>query len=307
MNAATMRPASVTVLGVLNIVFGVLGLLGIVASAIVQYSGMVPALHEAHHFEHGGLIATWTNLMLLVGIAGGIGLTVSGIGLLRLRHWGRTLALIYVLLAVVSTVATSVMQSVLVIRPLLADSEALADPEVSATLLGAIFGVVGSIIGLIYPLLLWYFLTRPRVVAAFDAASAIDAVESASSDPPLQRRSDLANPYSAPATQTAAAWPPEQGGPSVVEAFIPTKNSMAIASYYLGLFSLFPCLGLPLGVTAVYFGIQGLKRVRQTPEARGGVHAWVGIVCGALFGFFNLLLVGMAVLGLIAAFATDRR
>ncbi len=67
------------------------------------------------------------------------------------------------------------------------------------------------------------------------------------------------------------------------------------------IFSLFPCLGFPLGVAAVCFGVQGLRRVRATPEVRGGAHAWVGLICGGLFGLFNLLLVGAMLLGIAAA------
>jgi hypothetical protein len=53
-----------------------------------------------------------------------------------------------------------------------------------------------------------------------------------------------------------------------------------------------------MGVAAVYFGLQGLSRVRQNPEVRGGAHAWVGLVCGALFGLFNLLLIVLVVVGI---------
>ncbi len=65
--------------------------------------------------------------------------------------------------------------------------------------------------------------------------------------------------------------------------------------------ALFPCLGFPLGVVAVYYGLQGPRRVRENPAVRGGAHAWVGIVCGSLFGLSNLLLLVLAILAFLAA------
>src|SRR5262245_11989698 len=63
---------------------------------------------------------------------------------------------------------------------------------------------------------------------------------------------------------------------------IPYKNGMALASYYTGVFSLIPCLGLILAPVALILGIMGLGYANKHPTARGKAHAWVGIVLGAL-------------------------
>jgi len=76
---------------------------------------------------------------------------------------------------------------------------------------------------------------------------------------------------------------------------IPYRNMPALISYYLAVFSSIPCLGIPLGLAAVVLGLIGLKRARERPEARGRVHAWVGIVFGALFGLGYLVLLGLFV------------
>ncbi|QDT14647.1 zinc finger Ran-binding domain-containing protein [Alienimonas californiensis] len=67
---------------------------------------------------------------------------------------------------------------------------------------------------------------------------------------------------------------------------IPYKNPPALIAYYLGLFSGFPLIGLPLGIAAFVLGIMGLKRRRENPKVKGSAHAWIGIGCG---GFFALL------------------
>lgn len=66
---------------------------------------------------------------------------------------------------------------------------------------------------------------------------------------------------------------------------IPLKNPMALSSYYIGLFSLLPFIGLLMGISAVVLGILGLKAARANPAIKGVTHAWVGIICG---GFWAL-------------------
>ena len=63
---------------------------------------------------------------------------------------------------------------------------------------------------------------------------------------------------------------------------IPYNNAPALIAYYLGLFSLFPLLGLPLGVAALVLGVLGLKKRRENPAVKGSAHAWIGIGCGTI-------------------------
>ena len=67
---------------------------------------------------------------------------------------------------------------------------------------------------------------------------------------------------------------------------VPYKNPWGLAAYYCGVFSAIPCIGALLGLVAVILGIIGVVHSRKYKEARGGIHAWVGIVAG---GFFFLL------------------
>jgi hypothetical protein len=71
---------------------------------------------------------------------------------------------------------------------------------------------------------------------------------------------------------------------------MPSKNGPALASYYFGVFSVIPLLGIPLGITAFILGIKGLRKVREHPEVKGKVHAWVGIIAGGLFSLLYLIL-----------------
>jgi hypothetical protein len=63
---------------------------------------------------------------------------------------------------------------------------------------------------------------------------------------------------------------------------IPTKNPKALWAYYLGVFALVPCFGIPLAIAALVVGIAGVKFANMHPEAKGAAHAWTGIILGAI-------------------------
>ena len=73
-------------------------------------------------------------------------------------------------------------------------------------------------------------------------------------------------------------------------ALIP-RNNPALVAYYTGLFSIL--FGWVLGPTAIIAGIMGLRHSVRHPEAKGAVHAVVGIVCG---------IIGLAVWVLLTIF-----
>lgn len=68
------------------------------------------------------------------------------------------------------------------------------------------------------------------------------------------------------------------------------KNTKAVISYYLGVFSLLPLVGIVLGIAAIVLGIQGLRVAKHHPEAKGKIHAWVGIIVGGLFAAIYTVL-----------------
>jgi len=88
------------------------------------------------------------------------------------------------------------------------------------------------------------------------------------------------------------------GGDSAISTLIPYKNGPALIGYYLGVFSLIPFLGLPLGLAAVPLGIAGLKRHKRNPTDKGKAHAWVAIICGSIS---ILLYGGLIAFGIAAA------
>ena len=83
---------------------------------------------------------------------------------------------------------------------------------------------------------------------------------------------------------------------STMGGLIPYKNAQALWAYYLGIFSLIPCVGIPLGIAALILGIRGLKYGDLHPEARGKGHAWTGIILGGLCAVGYTLLIAIPML-----------
>lgn len=111
-------------------------------------------------------------------------------------------------------------------------------------------------------------------------------------------RSPADNPYRPPETPLHERGKPIDSSPDdVVSTIIPYKNAAALAAYYLGLFSCFPILGLPLAIAALVLGIMGLRNVGRNPQMKGTVHAWVGLICGTI----GLLINGFLSIGLVIA------
>jgi hypothetical protein len=103
-------------------------------------------------------------------------------------------------------------------------------------------------------------------------------------------------------TPVPPANPSLAGAPAnAVEFFVPYKNGYAIAAYYLGIFSFIPGIGILLGIPAFILGLKGRKLAVQHPEARGKVHAWVGIIMGGVFGIGQLLLLVLIIVGVLVA------
>lgn len=90
------------------------------------------------------------------------------------------------------------------------------------------------------------------------------------------------NPYQAPQSSIRYQGQPASEG-DATGGLIPYKNAPALIAYYLGLFSIFPCIGLFLGIPAFILGIMGLRKRAANPAVKGSVHAWIGIVLGGIF------------------------
>lgn len=85
--------------------------------------------------------------------------------------------------------------------------------------------------------------------------------------------------------------PPIRAQGDATGGVIPYKNPPALFAYYLGIFSLIPVLGFFLGIASFICGIAGLRKRRLNPAVRGSVHAWIGIIIGAVVVALHLFAI----------------
>jgi hypothetical protein len=163
----------VTVFGILNIIFGVFGLVGLVGSIALLFATDAVANDPVVKIMRANpTYNTWIKLSIPLGVLSCGALVASGVGLLLLKSWARKLSIGYAIYALVVGVVGMVMNYLFLMRPLLEEAQRKQGPEAAAAVGGGVVGTFGGCLGLIYPILLLIFMTRPHVVAAFRRAAA---------------------------------------------------------------------------------------------------------------------------------------
>ena len=102
---------------------------------------------------------------------------------------------------------------------------------------------------------------------------------------PLATLPEFQDAFAAPPPAPAPASAQGEGGVSTV---IPYKNVPALIAYYVGVFCIIcpPLLCFP----AIILGVIGLRRVKENPEIKGTVHAWIGILSGSFFLLLSIVV-----------------
>ena len=165
------RPTIVTVIGIVAIIFGAMGLLALPIN-ILQMQGRWPGAEFTRPVFQNPPLATWMKASLVVSPVSCILWIVSGIGLLQLRSWARKLAIGLLIFGLVAQVATTVfivpgVYSSVNWGMFLGGTQQVAMMKTIMVASMAMGTVIGT--GIIVTLLI--LLTRPRVRYAFEPAS----------------------------------------------------------------------------------------------------------------------------------------
>jgi hypothetical protein len=169
---ASQRPAAATVFGVLNILFGVMGLCGTLASALFMVIPLSPQLTQNNPalqlMEENAFYRLFTQIGVGLNFIACIVLIVAGIGLYQLKPYGRTFSIGYSVYTIVMNLIGNVVNFVVVFPGMLAiAADAGGGPAEFAVYVGIGAGIASGFIGFIYPGLLLFFMYRPAVAAAF--------------------------------------------------------------------------------------------------------------------------------------------
>ena len=113
----------------------------------------------------------WTLFRLAVGLGFSVLLAVAGIGLLKLKPSGRTMSVGYSIASLALGVIGIVFNWIFLVGPLAAEAGKSSGPHAVGATAGAISGMVGGLCPMVYPILLLIFMTRPKLVAAFNPSA----------------------------------------------------------------------------------------------------------------------------------------
>jgi hypothetical protein len=152
------KPASIKVFGILNIVFGAMGLIcggtGVLFFVLAtQSSEFAFEFEKALSAQHTEGYMTLLQFSSCFGVILSLILLVCGVGLLRERNWGRTGSLGYAAFQILFTLASTAV------------SMSMMKNNVSF-ILSAGGAMCGMLVALIYPICILIFLTRLNVVEA---------------------------------------------------------------------------------------------------------------------------------------------
>jgi hypothetical protein len=194
------RPTSVTVIGILNLIFGGLSLLcgvGLIALQLAGVESMLtnfgtrntgnnPQIAKQKELEKDlsrftdETDPTWLRYASSAqGLVLSLLLIISGIGLLLMQAWARALSFVYAALSILSHVAHLVYLIAVTLpaaQPILKQISARGpDEQVLAGLMnfGMYVELAVPIISLVYPAIVFMVMLRPNVAAAFRGEMAV--------------------------------------------------------------------------------------------------------------------------------------
>ena len=159
------RPQAVNTLGILNIVFACLGLVGMVATYAMYFGG----LHLAHDpvqeiARSSPEYMSFLRVSMVSSAIASVALGVSGFGLRAMKGWARHLAIAYSIWTIVAAIFGFYMTHKYLLEPLSHSDNPAAKGGVAG-------GYMGGLIALAYPIVLLIFMNKANVRDAFKRAS----------------------------------------------------------------------------------------------------------------------------------------
>jgi hypothetical protein len=159
------RPTVVTVLAIIGIVLGALGVLCKPMSLMMYFVPMPAGNPVMDRMKADQALFIWTMASTSVGWFLSIVLLVCGIGALALKEWSRQGLIGWSILTLVVDLAVMIFNWVWVMPRM---NKILAGQPNPGGNIGMIAGIaVGVVFSVALPIVLIYFMTRPAVKAAF--------------------------------------------------------------------------------------------------------------------------------------------
>ncbi|MCC6509329.1 MAG: hypothetical protein IT423_09495 [Pirellulaceae bacterium] len=161
------KPTSMTVFGILNLVFGSFAILGVVFLIVSHFVALpdepegdnpIAEVMKSPSYQKATIVMQFISFPLAIV------LLFSGIGLLQGKSYGRTLGIFYGVAAIFMAIGGAAVNLLLITLPMMEQAAELESGPKEIMIASAIILPFFSACGLIYPILLLIFLNRAPVV-----------------------------------------------------------------------------------------------------------------------------------------------
>lgn len=159
------QSSGVTVLGIVMMAFGALGLLSWPMTAASRALGSQTGSGSVQDLIWEGPLASWMTISLALGTLIALLLLASGYGVFKRTPWARKAAVTYGVVTLVFAAIGQFMNVVFLYPKLIELLDSSNTVERSAAMGGMIGGVIGGLFGLILPVVVLVVMSRPTVKA----------------------------------------------------------------------------------------------------------------------------------------------
>lgn len=182
--ALNPRPTVVTVMAVLGIIFGGIGVLCTPFSLVPYFVNLGQPNPVIDAVKENALLLDYMIFATLLSFLVAILLLTCSIGALKLKPWARTGLVWYGIVGCILAILGLIV-NVVWFFPILENMKGNPNQVKGAQMGGMIGGVAGAVFGLALPLAMWIVMTRPSIKAAFEGANAPDATPPVPPTPPM--------------------------------------------------------------------------------------------------------------------------
>lgn len=161
--ASGTKPASLTVFGILNLVFAAMELCG-VGTFVVHTLFVGVADNWLLETSDSWTYFVFTVVKMGVGFIATIVLIISGVGLLDSRPYGRTFAIGWAIYSIVAGIVGAVFNIMFLLIPLTERNIYMPGPEKAVMIAVSVGFTVSGLCWIVYPLVLLLFMTRAPVI-----------------------------------------------------------------------------------------------------------------------------------------------
>jgi hypothetical protein len=123
------RPTSVTVFGILNLVFAAFGFVGLLISLVLFFVPENSENHVVKLIHTSPAYAAYLKISIGLGLLACLALLAAGIGLLMLKPWARSLSIVYAIYSILQAIIGTVINYFLLVRPLIEQAQNSSGPE----------------------------------------------------------------------------------------------------------------------------------------------------------------------------------